>query len=771
MASKHSLTLVVIFLSIGVILSLHFEMILSLRTSQQSKLDDRNAINSTGKVNSTDVSSKNSTKINENNVSPDKSKISKKEIENLKKSKENFDERKFILVRINTNRLETISRNCRNSTNYVSCTTIKRRTATIRGEILQFKRTKIAQFLGIRYAPKPKRFQRSKFSQPETFKIDALKWPPFCPQSNLKSYEYLTKIHNYETDEDCLFLNIWTPYRSIRKSKSILGKLKRLIKPRKLLPVVVFIHGGGFTGMGVSMEAYDGSYVSAIGQVVFVTINYRLGLIGFLNNHFEDFDENKEEFREYGKNLGLLDQIEALKWIRQNIQEFGGDPNRITLQGQSAGAISIGLLMLSDQSKNLFHQAILQSGSPMMLKQIFQSDHYEQVIIKANCTYEPTTNTTDDFETKASKSNFSDIVEEGYIQIDDDDFDVNEDQSSSQINRVERIALLINESLTNSLGNNDSDEKKSIEENSGDVHQDTDYEDDEDEDDEQRRLGLEQIKQRRTEEIRCLERLPLKQLEQIQQLILDTNRISFSPIIPSRLLPDFAEASLDRIVQKNLLLGANLNESTLYLQSEFPKLLPLNSSKMNLQWSDLSDMLAKFDTNRFRREQMIHLARSKIEKHFKPRNEIDFVKAFIIFLSDILFKGPVLKFAKALDHSASAVNIFVYQFQHFTSSYPKWIGAGHWNEMDYVFGLPIRYPSKFTAEEKMLSLKMILIWTNFAKNGKMPSQEGIEWPRFNSSSSSHMNLLESSSSNLTRIGYNLDMTFWDLFDIFYELSG
>lgn len=76
--------------------------------------------------------------------------------------------------------------------------------------------------------------------------------------------------------------------------------------------------------MGVSMEAYDGSYVSAIGQVVFVTINYRLGLIGFLNNHFEDFDENKEEFREYGKNLGLLDQIEALKWIRQNIQEFGG---------------------------------------------------------------------------------------------------------------------------------------------------------------------------------------------------------------------------------------------------------------------------------------------------------------------------------------------------------------------------------------------------------------------------------------------------------------
>ncbi|MGV8906242.1 MAG: carboxylesterase/lipase family protein [Acetobacterium sp.] len=140
--------------------------------------------------------------------------------------------------------------------------------------------------------------------------------------------------------EDCLFLNVWTPATN----------------PDDHYPVYVFIHGGAFaTGSGTDMM-YDGTRIAQEGVVV-VTINYRLGALGFLATH-----GLYEEAGTTG-NYGLLDQIQALRWVQENIEAFGGDPGQVTLGGESAGAFSVTGLMLSPLAKGLFHQAIVESGS------------------------------------------------------------------------------------------------------------------------------------------------------------------------------------------------------------------------------------------------------------------------------------------------------------------------------------------------------------------------------------------------------------------------
>ena len=141
--------------------------------------------------------------------------------------------------------------------------------------------------------------------------------------------------------EDCLYLNIWTPAKSAKER----------------LPVLVWIYGGGFSFGSTAEPVFNGEKLARKG-VVLVSIAYRVGQLGFLA-HPELSDENT-----YGVsgNYGLLDQIAGLKWIRKNIAAFGGDPDRVTIFGESAGGISVSMLCASPLAKGLFHGAISQSG-------------------------------------------------------------------------------------------------------------------------------------------------------------------------------------------------------------------------------------------------------------------------------------------------------------------------------------------------------------------------------------------------------------------------
>ena len=141
--------------------------------------------------------------------------------------------------------------------------------------------------------------------------------------------------------EDCLSLNIWSPGADHERR-----------------PVMVWIHGGAFTLGSASDPWYDGTSFAVTHHIVVVTLNYRLGILGFVS-----LKDLAGEDAAYTGNCGLLDQIAALEWVRENIAAFGGDPDQVTVMGESAGAISIGTLLGMPAAHGLFQRAILQSGA------------------------------------------------------------------------------------------------------------------------------------------------------------------------------------------------------------------------------------------------------------------------------------------------------------------------------------------------------------------------------------------------------------------------
>lgn len=142
-------------------------------------------------------------------------------------------------------------------------------------------------------------------------------------------------------NEDCLYLNIWTTAQANTKK----------------IPVFVWIYGGGLSSGSANCDIYDGEELAKKG-VVFVSINYRVGVLGFMAHP----ELSKESGYGASGNYGFLDQIAALQWIQKNIAQFGGDPTNVTIAGQSAGAFSVNALIASPLAKSLFHKAIPQSG-------------------------------------------------------------------------------------------------------------------------------------------------------------------------------------------------------------------------------------------------------------------------------------------------------------------------------------------------------------------------------------------------------------------------
>lgn len=237
-------------------------------------------------------------------------------------------------------------------TTAASATTVRIDTGQLRGS----QRDGVTAYLGIPYAAPPTGQLRWRAPQPPAHWAgvrDATAPAPACLQVR-SSPTQLSPLGAMA--EDCLFLNVWAPAGSGRNR-----------------PVMVWIHGGGFIAGAGSEAQFDGQALARRG-VILVTLNYRLGRLGFFAHPALEV----EQAGELHGNYGLLDQIAALRWVRRNIARFGGNPHNVTIFGQSAGGISVGLLAATDASKSLFHKAILMSGTPLQTPRDLRTDYTDR---------------------------------------------------------------------------------------------------------------------------------------------------------------------------------------------------------------------------------------------------------------------------------------------------------------------------------------------------------------------------------------------------------
>jgi para-nitrobenzyl esterase len=227
------------------------------------------------------------------------------------------------------------------------------------GKVFGFVRNGIVTFKGIPYGASTEgknRFMPPVKPEPWSGVRSALYWGPVSPQAYTSTFEgrrggwahddeaFLFEWEDGQPSEDCLRINVWTPS----------------INDNKKRPVLMWIHGGGFTsGSDNELRMYDGESLSRRGDVVMVSVNHRLGVLGFMN--LMDYGDQYAS----SPNVGVLDLVAALNWVKANISNFGGDPNTVMIFGQSGGGAKVSTLMGMPSAEGLFHRAAVESGSSL----------------------------------------------------------------------------------------------------------------------------------------------------------------------------------------------------------------------------------------------------------------------------------------------------------------------------------------------------------------------------------------------------------------------
>lgn len=229
---------------------------------------------------------------------------------------------------------------------------------TVLGTTIQTRSGPIYRFYKVPYALPP--IGPRRYLKPESLEkwssiIDGREQGPSCLQYFDEFIpRTLTVISNFMS-EDCLHLSIWTPR----------------IDADNLLPVIVVLHGGAFYMGTTYLQQLNGNQLSSIGDVVVVSINSRVGALGYLTVPNTEINGNQ----------GLWDQALAFKWIKENIDKFGGNPEEMTILGEGTGALAATLHLISPISKTLFKRAILQSGSPAVLKMVYKNSETSSLIM------------------------------------------------------------------------------------------------------------------------------------------------------------------------------------------------------------------------------------------------------------------------------------------------------------------------------------------------------------------------------------------------------
>jgi para-nitrobenzyl esterase len=228
---------------------------------------------------------------------------------------------------------------------------MERLTETTAGKVAGRRVGDVDVFLGIPYAAPPVgalRLRPPAPVQPWPDVRDCTAYGPMPPQPTVAAIP----IQLPEQDEDCLSVNVWTPSCDDGAGR----------------PVMVWLYGGGFVGGGAAMPWTDGARLAGAGDVVVVTLNYRVGPLGFVHlAHLLG-----DDYADAG-NLGLLDAVAALRWVRENAASFGGDPGNVTVFGESAGGVMAALLLVNEEARGLFHRVVVQSAGVQTVHTVEQA--------------------------------------------------------------------------------------------------------------------------------------------------------------------------------------------------------------------------------------------------------------------------------------------------------------------------------------------------------------------------------------------------------------
>lgn len=549
---------------------------------------------------------------------------------------------------------------------------VRTKKGSYRGKVYNILETRVAGFLGMRYgesAAGRKRFRKPEPATKWSEIRDATSYPRSCFQwtDNTFGEGYAgTEMWNTNTEksEDCLFLNVWTPLGTGFRGN-------RLKSSKKRLPVMVWIFGGGFYSGTSSLDVYQGQWLAASQEVVVVSMNYRVAAFGFLALGIEEAPGN----------VGLWDQNLALLWIRDNIHHFHGDKDRITLFGESAGAASVSMHVLSDKSNTLFKNAIMHSASALSPWALLsKAKMRRRALLLAQSMGCNDTNaslsevvsclTTRDAQTLADTEIYMEDLGTARFQnaaIIDEDF-LTEDVINQLKNKTFSTSINM---LTGFNGN---------EGNYFLVYS--------------------------TDGFTSLRGDPISYAQYDAGLNKGLWGYPWSPFNESDQQKEGGNSS-EIIIQA-------IN----FLYTDFQKTVSDSLNSPNVP----SDNMYK--------PALDHIA-----------GDLNFICPAIGFMDDVI---SVTEMPDEIGSGGRDLNVtrgrkYLYRFLHRSSQtpWPEWMGTLHGYEIEFAFGIPLNTSLNYTDLEKNLSKKMLTYWANFAKAGNPNGDDGGEsltrWPEYHES--------------------------------------
>lgn len=503
---------------------------------------------------------------------------------------------------------------------------------------------------------------------------------------------------------------------------------------------MVWIHGGAFQYGGISVDENDGSALALAGDLVVVTLNYRISAFGFLNANNKENGPN---------NVGLLDQRLAMEWVQQNIKQFGGDPQQVTLFGESAGGHSVGLHLISPGSQPFFRRAIMQSGVPISFLRSYDVNS--------------------DNKGAAVSESISSVMMAKRLKC----------YSGGPLAETE---LIVGNSTTTAMDT--STMMPTVDATTSDAN-----------------LTIEELVDNfddqpilNDETIECMRR---KSSLEILKAMGAPGNAGFFPtgndakgFFPNGpIMESFDPDNLKIGPQKDYLIGTNTDEGTFMLHYGMPALFPAKAPPKVNNIEALKVAIQK-EIEKMARESVsvssksnssaiteiqsasgtqtggaqAHLYRpllktsTSVLEGFMPKSrvqvlengtlignttanwsrETEFGKNVGSLITDIIFLCPARSLARTLSEANRNVYFYLYAHKSSLSQYHDWVGVTHHDEVEFVFGRPLRLADVYSGKDIEMSQRLIKIWSHFAYTGQALDQYGVQWPNYGPEDNNYM---------------------------------